>query len=354
MTKILPKLSQKEAISHAKKYIDDRRDGKSYSLKTSFTRLNNHLMDGIEVNTIMTVAAKSGFGKSTIAKVIRNSVANLNKDKLIKQYCFNFEMTARQQIVRGLVTDVKIPMRQIYSLPDRLNDADYLTITNSLTDVQDYDVSYIEVSDNSDVIANTIYHYWKEDCKEQKAIMIVEWDHLLLTKGKQGDTEKSKIDGACEAMIYLKKLISSQGGSIIFIALSQLNRDIASTDRISNPSLHYPQTSDMFGASSIEFCSDYVLMGNIPAKLHHSSYGSENFPVLYKHHYYTKTKLDKEVIEQAYYLHLVKNRDGQSDIIIPLKNEMNIYNLEELSLDEFAERHKQFKLGNSIIKHTSK
>ena len=96
--KILEKFSSDEVVKRNLKYVDDRRKGLIKSLETKFPRLNKKLMGGIELDTITCVAALSGAGKSTISKCLRDSIYELNKEVDSKQYVFNFEMLAHQQI----------------------------------------------------------------------------------------------------------------------------------------------------------------------------------------------------------------------------------------------------------------
>ena len=70
MTKInKPRLqytSIKKAAFDAVQYIDDRRKGLIKSLKTPWSKYNHVSMDGIEWNTIHTIAGMSGSGKTAI------------------------------------------------------------------------------------------------------------------------------------------------------------------------------------------------------------------------------------------------------------------------------------------------
>ena len=50
-----------EPTAEIVQYIDDRRKGIVYSLKTRWKKLNNAMCGGIEPNMLITVAGTSGF-----------------------------------------------------------------------------------------------------------------------------------------------------------------------------------------------------------------------------------------------------------------------------------------------------
>lgn len=141
---------------------------------------------------------------------------------------------------------------------------------------------------------------------EKRTNLIITIDHVLLTSpSKQNEDEKSIIDRLMKSLVNLKKIINSMGINVIFIVLSQLNREIESYERVNNPFLHYPSKRDLFAASSTYYCSDYVLVLHRPA----SVVGMGNFygpptgeykrglPV-----FHPKTK------EVMIYGHVIKNR----------------------------------------------
>ena len=126
---ILQKFTSAEVAEQSRQYIDDRRMGRIKSLETKFTRLNSYLMGGIELDTILCISALSGAGKSTLAKCIRDSMWDLNKDMCFNQYMFNFEMLASAQMSRSIVTSANISLRKLYSVDEKLSDAEFKALT---------------------------------------------------------------------------------------------------------------------------------------------------------------------------------------------------------------------------------
>ncbi|MCS7317195.1 MAG: DnaB helicase C-terminal domain-containing protein [Candidatus Dojkabacteria bacterium] len=343
--KPLPLVSFKQAVDESEQYLIDRREGKITSLKTKFKKLNSVLMGGLEQNTITCISARSGCGKSTLAKAIRNSINELN-NLPIYTFVFNFEMLAKQQIARELSTRLTKPLSVLYSTETRLSDEEFELVKYEYNRMRTLNpnIYFVEVSDNAMKIKNSLLHYYEKIVKPNKGILVYEIDHALLTKGKEGDSEKDKVDKLMESLVDLKKIIASDGGSSVGIVLSQMNRDIQSVERVNNPANHQPRSSDLFGSSSIEFAADYIIINHIPAKLGIKRYTELELPCEYIH------RKNGQIIkrELACYLHLIKNRSGESDIIIPLENRLEFFDFEELPSEEFAKRHKQLKTSQFV------
>jgi replicative DNA helicase len=98
-------------------------------------------------------------------------------------------------------------------------------------------------------------------------------DHILLTKGKSGESERETISKLQNMFMEVKKY-----NRTTIIQLSQLNRDIESIERISNSSLHYPLAKDLFASDVIYQTSDYVFIIHRPETLGIEHYGSKMIP----------------------------------------------------------------------------
>jgi replicative DNA helicase len=344
---ILPIINFKEAINDSRQYIIARREGLITSLRTKFPTLDHYLIGGIPPNTITCISAMSGCGKSTLAKCIRNSIAELNVSQKVYTFVFNFEMLAREQIARELTTQLNMDLRDLYSANTRLSDKDFDRVEQSYIKMSQNnpDIYFIEISETAKVIKDSILYYYEKIVKPNNGVMVIELDHTLLTKGKEGQSEKDKIDALMYALVDVKKIIASDGGTFIGIVLSQMNRDIESVDRIKDPAGHVPKTSDLFGSSTILQCCDYVIINHIPDKLHILSYTPLELPTQYR----IQSKESGFDIIQACYLHILKNRTGESGITIPLENRLKYFDFDELDKVEFATRHQQFKKTGLVL-----
>lgn len=327
---VLKKLSSREVADQNKKYVDDRRNGRIKSLTTKYPKLNKALMGGIELDTITCVSALSGAGKSTLSKTIRDSIHFLNKDVAHKQYVFNFEMIAHQQIGRSMVTETKMPLRKLYSVDEPLSDEQFKELEKYYEELSKRDIDFIETPHNPKVIADSIVYYWEKECKAKGLTLVYEIDHALLCKGLEGQSEKERVDMLMYLLVDVKKYISSQGGHSVGIVLSQMNRDIRKIERITKKELHRPLTSDLFGASSIEQCSDYIVFVHMPAKLSISSYTTRGLPTFYK-------EREGGPALMLPYFELVKQRSGESDLTIPLWNKLNRFDFDEMDSSIFEQ-----------------
>lgn len=148
---------------------------------------------------------------------------------------------------------------------------------------------------------------------EDKKNIIITIDHTLLIKGLRGDSEKDTLDELSHAMIHMKRAIKSMGINSIIIMLAQLNREIEKPERTMNPMLHYPTKNDIFGASSIYYCSDYVIITHMPSiALQGNAYGPpirpgfpNGLPVFHP----------TEATRPMIYWHVIKERFGEKAIL---------------------------------------
>ena len=94
----------------------------------------------------------------------------------------------------------------------------------------------------------------------------------------------------------------------IFIILSQLNDGILTVERRTpRRALNYPTMNDIFGSRSSYHLADYVMVLMNPEKIGYKEgeYGPKPLPV--------KGKI---------YLHLLKARDNESEVVILLNNNL--------------------------------
>lgn len=335
---VMKKTSSVDVAAQNREYVRQRMAGEISSLKTKFPKLNSSLMGGIEADTITCISALSGAGKSTLSKCIRDSITTLNPDQKFKQYIFNFEMLAHQQIARSIVAETKMPLKDLYSVEEPLPQASYDALEEYYKDLANRDIDFIEVPSTPEDIVNSIVYYWESECKDEGKTIVYEIDHALLIKGREGQSEKQRIDELMYLLVDAKKYIASQGGHSVGIVLSQMNREIRSVQRVQTAEMHRPDTGCLFGASSIEQCSDYILFSHIPAKVGLQSYTTANLPTRI-------IEADGEA-KQMVYFELVKQRSGQSDLTIPLYNKLNTFDFDEMESDVFKQLHEDF-MSNS-------
>ena len=150
--------------------------------------------------------------------------------------------------------------------------------------------------------------------------MVVIIDHTLI-RGNSGDSERSIIVELEKVLIEAKKV-----GKTSIIQISQMNRNIETPERINNPSLHYPQRSDLSSSDAVFQASDYVIVLHRPEILGLISYGYNNLPV-----------------KDCVYMHFLKNREGEVKIL-KFTNDLKYNNIKEPSEDEEPSKDQQTKL----------
>lgn len=298
-------------------YIIDRKEGRSKSLATGFSKLDNVLLDGIEWGRIFTVAAMSGSGKSVFLEQIKRQMIDLNPDQKIKILSFEFEMPSQEQVLRNLSGKLKIPVSRLLSAGEPLSNEMLLRVKKEAKALSKYPIYTVETPGTVEMIRQTMLNfikYHREGGDDNCFIFTI--DHVLLTLGKTGAAERQIIADLYRMTIGVKKEMSSVGIKVLFIYLSQLNRSIETPERVLNPDLHFPNRTDLFGSSDIFMCSDYVLVIHKPAILGLVSYGpkTEQFPKG------IPVWNPKDRQQAMIYFHLLKQRTGEPKILSMLDN----------------------------------
>lgn len=184
-------------------------------------------------------------------------------------------------------------------------------IQQASEEIQKYNIYYVDTSGTVEEIKNTIIHFNNTIAKDKW--LIITLDHTLLTRGKTGEAERNIIADLQYMFIEMKKHSKNT-----IIQLSQLNRDIESSERITNRYLHFPTRKDLFGSDSIFQASDVVMVIHRPELLQIEDYnygpGKYGLPV-------------KNLI----YLHLIKAREGELGII-PFENNLRYNRMDETDI----------------------
>lgn len=226
------------------------------------------------------------------------------------------------QLARDVSSSLQKSVKEIYSGFKPLSDEEFEEISTTLDGYNDSPAFYVDhVGSAKDVIQTIIQFAENRRLLEQDKGLVVTIDHVLLTKGKNSEAEKAKIDDLSHSLVELKKYFSSTGLRVIFIMLSQLNRDIQDRERVSNPRQHYPTMNDLFAASSVYQCSDYVLICHIPARLAGmgAHYGppregfKDGLPIL----------CPDGSGHQMMYWHLIKERFGEPKVMMMFEDFKN-------------------------------
>lgn len=242
----------------------------------------------------------------------------LNKDQDFDVLSFQFEMLGLDEVAKDVSSKINKSIKSIYSADSILSDKDYAQVEEELDKIKSDPLYIIDNIGTVDDIKNTILGYVDDnDLREKKRNLVISIDHSLLVRAKDGDDEKITLDKLMHTLVALKKFLSSTGVKTIFIVLSQLNRNIEATERVLNSKLHYPNKNDLFGASSVYYSSDYVIIIHRPCLI--DGLGDWYGPSLIKRGFpnglpvFNPDKKDEK--QPMIYFHIIKERFGSNKII---------------------------------------
>jgi replicative DNA helicase len=288
------------------KYIDNRRKGIVKSLRTRWDKLNNVLGGGFEQNSIITIAGISGSGKSSFVNSLETDLIDLNSETDIIILGFSFEMLSSRQVGRKLSYKLKKTTQELYTTNVPLSDKDFKAVEDEIKSIRNYPIFHVDNPGTVEEIKNTILKFNEMFAKDKW--LIITFDHALLTKQANGEKERETLVNLERMFIELKKL-----NKTTIIQLSQLNREIEDKDRISNPSMHFPQRRDLAGSDALFQASDLILILHRPELLGIKAYGINHWPV-------------KDMI----YMHCAKVREGEPKIL-SFVNNLKYNSIEEYS-----------------------
>lgn len=294
----LPIRPMSSVVNEAVSYIKGRRDHSIESLATRWEKFNKVCMGGIEPNTIYTISGISGSGKSSFANLICSDIIDLNQDQNIIVLVFSLEMVGFRQVGRMLSNKLKITTSDLYSANGDLDDSTLKEVIFVSNQLKDYPIYFVDSPGTPAQVEETIRRFYETLVKGTNSKFVIFYDHTLLTK-KIGTT----IDTITElenVFISVKKLPNTS-----IVQLSQLNRNIESSERINNPSAHYPMRSDLSSSDAMFQASDYVFVIHRPELLQIYEYGPNRLPT-----------------ENKIYLHLMKNRDAGKPCILEFENDL--------------------------------
>lgn len=320
--------SMSKVVEDTKKYIKDRKDGKQTSLKVSSSKVNSSFLNGFDWNRIITIAGLSGSGKSTIMRQWIKEMIELNTTEEFDVLSFQFEMLGVDEAARDVSSKLKKSVKELYSADTPISDKDYTKISNTLDSLKDYPIYVVDNLGTVKEIKDTILYYVTVNkLADNNKGIVVQIDHSLLVKpdGDRND-EKQILDDLMKMLVELKKYLVTNGVKCMFFVLSQLNRNIESTERITNPKLHYPNKNDLFGASSVYYSSDYVMILHRPCLIDGLGnwYGPprKNYPNGLP--VYNPSNAKQPMI----YLHIIKERFGNNKIL-PMLDNLEHSNIED-------------------------
>lgn len=277
-------------------YINNRRRGIVKSLKTRWGKFNSQCNGGIEPNIIMTIAGISGSGKSAFLNTLETDLFDLNPKENFIILSFNFEMLSSRQVGRKLSYKLKKTTNELYASYSPLKDEEYELLLKESEKIRNYPIYYVDMPETVDEMRKTIIEFIKTYAKDKW--LIITLDHTLLLKSNGIEKERETLFNLQRLFMEIKKINKTS-----IIQLSQLNREIEDKERLTNPSLHFPQRRDVFGGDSVFQCSDFVIVLHRPEIIGLKVYGVNNWPTT-----------------DMIYMHFLKCREGEPKILSFVNN----------------------------------
>ena len=286
-------------------YIQGRKSHDIISLQTRWKKFNKQCMGGIEPNTVYTIAGISGSGKSSFVNELTTDIIDLNPTEDIIILNFSLEMVGFRQVGRTLSNKLRRTTSALYSSETSLDDETFRKVIAVCNKLKGYPIYFVDDPGTPLEVDNIIKSFYQQYVKGTNKHFIIVYDHTLLTKqiGSVIETT-SELE---RVFIQAKKLPYT---SVVQIA--QMNRNIESSERINNPSSHYPMRSDLSSSDAMFQASDYVLVMHRPEILNILEYGPNRLP--------TQNKV---------YMHMLKNRDAGKPCILEFENDLAFNNLVE-------------------------
>jgi len=276
-----------QAYQAALDYMKKRKDGEIKSIKTPWSKMNQITMNGFEWNNIIVIGGRPGSGKTMLTNLITREAFKLNPDQKFGVLDFQFEMIARTIAMREFSGALNKTMKQLSSCGDPLSNDDLLTAVRYAKENGNRNIWTVDKPMTVPMMQTKI-----EECLSKFNIpLIITLDHsVLVAKSASERDQFETLHNVAKMMTHLKKQ------SVMFIILTQLNREVESMER-QKPGTYgnYIFDSDIYGGDALLQHADVVLGINRPSKYNLKVYGPDRYQVSPKH-----------II-----VHYLKNRNGQ-------------------------------------------
>ena len=266
--------SQKEGLKESLDYLKGRKEGLITSIKTPWVKFNDATTDGIEWNTLTVVAGRPGSGKTLIKDQIIREAFVLNPNEVFNVLEFQLEMLARMSAVREYSAILAKPYKYLCSADGKLSDEDLQRCYEYAKKKVNLPIDIVEDAVTAEEFKAVIESYMEEKKVLGKYVKtIITLDHSILLKKKHGQQRLDALAELGDVLTDLKRKYP-----ILFIILSQLNRNIDNPERNEDGKYgNYVLDSDIFGGDAMLQHADTVIGINRPAKQKIRFYGPDKF-----------------------------------------------------------------------------
>ena len=284
-------IGQYAAFNEALKYMYKRQSGEEKSIYTPWPKFNDATTDGLEWNTLTVMGGRPGSGKTLIKDQIIRESFMLNPDDNFRVLEFQFEMVGRTSAIREFSSITGQTYKQLCSAGSKLS----TDVLNKCHEYAKERVKYPVDIVSRPMTVNQMREQIDMYMDEHKGVKtIITLDHTILVK--RAPYQNNRLDMLFELGEFFTQV--KREYPCLFIALSQLNRNIDNPDRaVDGKYGNYVLESDIFGSDAMLQHADTLIGINRPAKQKIRFYGPDRYII----------EDDRTLV-----LHFLKARNGDS------------------------------------------
>tara|TARA_B110000008_G_C16967600_1_gene562637 strand:+ start:121 stop:1074 length:954 start_codon:yes stop_codon:yes gene_type:complete len=282
---------QYSSFNEALKYMLDRQSGKEKSIQTPWPKFNDAITDGLEWNTLTVIGGRPGSGKTLIKdQIVREAfVRNPHEDFRVLE--FQFEMVGRTSAIREFSSLTGKTYKELCSAGCTLDEDTFNQCHSYAKGRIKNPVDVVSTPLTVNQMREQIDMYMNEH-KGKKTIITL--DHTILVK--RAPYQNNRLDMLFELGEFFTQV--KREYPVMFIALSQLNRNIDNPERAKEGAYgNYVLESDIFGSDAMLQHADTLIGINRPAKQKIKYYGPDRYII----------DDDKTLV-----LHFLKARNGDA------------------------------------------
>ena len=282
---------QRNSFTEALVYMKKRQSGEEKSIYTPWPKFNDATTDGLEWNTLTVIGGRPGSGKTLIKDQIIRESFDLNPDDNFRVLEFQFEMVGRTSAMREFSSVTGKTYKELCSAGSKLSTDVINTCHQYAKDRVKNPVDIISRPMTVNQMREQIDMYMDEH-KGTKTIITL--DHTILVK--RAPYQNNRLDMLFELGEFFTQC--KRDYPCLFIALSQLNRNIDNPERaVDGKYGNYVLESDIFGSDAMLQHADNLIGINRPAKQKIRYYGPDRYII----------KDDRTLV-----LHFLKARNGDT------------------------------------------
>ena len=262
---------QYAAFNEALKYMYRRANGEEKSIYTPWAKFNDATTDGLEWNTLTVMGGRPGSGKTLIKDQIIRESFELNPHDEFRVLEFQFEMVGRTSALREFSSITGKTYKELCSAGSTLS-ADIINKCHAYAKERvKYPVDVVSQPLTVNQMREQIDAYMTLH-KGKRTIITL--DHTMLVK--RAPYQNSSLDMLFELGEFFTQ--TKRQYPCLFIALSQLNRNIDNPERaLQGKYGNYVLESDIFGSDAMLQHADTLIGINRPAKQKIRFYGPDRY-----------------------------------------------------------------------------